>query len=276
MPTSLVSTGVQFPDSSIQTTAATAGNTTPIYRTKFLIAGTTYTVPADTKALYVFVTGAVGGTNNVTGAAGSGGGGYSETYYASPAASYSYALGAAGTTAGTDGGTTTFGAMSVTGSGGSRSGAPAQPLGGVGSGGTFNATGGKGGIVNVSFGGGGASASRAGNGFDGGPGNTTGTGGGGGGTSSAGLTNGVPGGAALVKAAGAITLPFTQNYEYFTGGENGGGSGVGGNGASSLESMNVFMPYVEFQSAGSGRGGTGTAPGKAGLPGFIWILEVLK
>lgn len=256
-----------------------------VYRTRVLTSGTTYTTPSDVEALYVFVFGATGGRSGVSG--GMGGPGYSETYYASPAASYTYSIGAAGTNTGTAGGTTTFGAMSVTGSAGVTT--TTGGTGGVGSGGTFNATGGSGGNGNgtTSGGGTGGAGSRAGNG--GNAGNAAGSvGGGGGGTGGNNASANLGGAAATSKAAGALTLPFVFLNEFFSAGSNNGGT-AGGNGASTLSTFDtnspgagVPTPTNVLTSANMGTVSivaslpttvVGSANGNAGR---IMVIEVLK
>lgn len=205
-------------------TWGSAGTSTNGYQFRALLAGTTYTVPSNVKSLYVFVYGSTGGYsgNNKPGV---GGPGYSEKYYATPGASYSYALGAGGTTSGTQGGTTTFDVMSVTGSAGV-TGGTSGGAGGVGSGGDYNATGGAGGTYSGTaggIGGAGGAASRAGNGGIGGNGSgaTAGAGGGTGGNNASGATGGQ---GATSKAVGALTLPINNTYEVFS-------AGFGANGA---------------------------------------------
>ena len=213
------------------------------YRIKTLLTGTTYTVASDVKSFYVFVVGSTGGQSN-NGGGGRGGKGYSEKYYATPSASYTYSLGAGGSTSGTSGGTTTFDTISITGSGGVTTGTGSS--GGVASGGTFNASGGSGGSngdnANAVFGGSGASGSRAGNGYSGGNG-TTGcpsSNGGGGGTGGAGSTGNVAGIAATTKAAGALTLPWSTGSEIFQ-------PGSGGSGASAISySTQITSGYVNL------------------------------
>jgi len=95
-----------------------------------LTSGTTYTVTAGAKAMFVEGVGGGGGGGGTTGitsvyggGAGGGGGGYAAVYIASPAASYSYAIGGGGSAgaaangAGGTGGNTTFGAILTAGGG---------------------------------------------------------------------------------------------------------------------------------------------------------------
>lgn len=261
-----------------------------IYRTKFITSGTTYTTPSDVSALYVFVTGATGGRTGAVANGGIGGAGYSETYYPTPAASYSYSIGAGGANTGGGGGTTTFGSMSVSGGSGVTSGTGSA--GGVGSGGTYNATGGTGGSGATGQPGGcGGYASRAGNGGNGGNAIASTQGGAGGGTGGNNATTTTPGVGATAKNASAITLPFGQTIEHFG---NGGGSysGGGGNGAFAGCWMDSCVPGVPdgayfgsssaYTYAVSGTvhaGPVQTQPQSAaitGTPGYITIIEVLK
>ena len=260
-----------------------------IYRTKFITSGTTYTTPSDVSALYVFVTGSTGGRTGVVTNGGMGGAGYSETYYPSPAASYTYSIGAGGANTGGAGGTTTFDVMSVSGGSGVTSGTGSA--GGVGSGGTYNAIGGTGGNgATAQPGGCGGFASRAGNGGNGGNAVASTTGGGGGGTGGNG--SGATGGAAATaKNASAIVLPFGQTVENFGSGGN-GYAGGGGNGAYAACWMNVTLPGIPtgthfssnplFAYTVSGMfhaGPVQTQPQSAALTGsagYITIIEVLK
>lgn len=240
------------------------------YRYRFLYSGTTYTKPSDVIALYVFVAGSTaGGPGTPAGSYLSnacGGGGYSEIYYASPASSYSYTIGAAGS--GTTGGSTTWGGV-ITVTGGTLT------TGGTASGGTFNANGGSaganGGYPSVPGGGGGGS--RAGNGGNGAGGNiyTTGGGGGTGGNNASGST---PGAAATTVAAGAITLPFGQIKQTFNAGRN----PEGASGSCNLDGANPGIP-LQIQGGNPGQGGQwnqcycNATPARAGYQGVILLVE---
>ena len=219
--------------------------TTTAYRIKLLLSGTTYTKPSDVKSLYAFVYGATGGTTNL---GGGGGQGYSETYYASPASSYSYTIGAAGVSSAA-GGTTTFGAMTVTSSAGVST--TTGSAGGAGSGGDFNATGGTGGNGSGLYSGGaGGAGSRAGNGGNGGNAGASLHGGGGGtggnaGTSSPTAT--AQGAAATAKAAGALTLPWATAGEFFDGG---GTNSIGAYAITGFVINTVSQTTRAFNSAG--------------------------
>ena len=150
MPTSLISTGVQFPDNSIQTTAAGASGGD--YVMNAYASPTTWSKPAGLKAVKVTVVGAGGNGGNspaATGAGGGGGGGSSIRYIDAPAIPGPVAV-----TAGA--GTNSFGAFcSATAGavGGATSANDASGgAGGAGSGGTFNMSGGggtSGYIVNI-------------------------------------------------------------------------------------------------------------------------------
>lgn len=272
--------GVTFPNSTVQAVAVVAQS---VYRLKLLLSGTTYTKPSDVKSLYAFVYGATGG---VTSNAGGGGPGYSETYYASPASSYSYAIGAAGVMATpTAGGTTSFGAMSVTSS--AAVSTNTGGLGGVGSGGDFNANGGAGGNTTSNTAGSGGAGSRAGNGGNGGTA-STGFGGGGGTGGNAGTnspTTQSQGAAATAKAAGALTLPWATAGEYFDGG-NGTTVGSGIVGAYAITGFitdTVSQISRAFASAGGATlfalgaqvGGTVNGLGIPPSKGLIILVEVL-
>lgn len=272
--------GVTFPNSTVQATAAQS------YRTRVLSTGTTYTVPSDVRALYVFVVGATGGRPaNTTAYGGRGGQGYSETYYATPAASYSYSIGAAGAITPTAGGTTTFGAMSVTGGGAVST--TAGGTGGIGSGGTFNATGGAGGTTSTGIGGSGGAGSRAGNGGTGGNGGAS-LGGGGGGTggNNASLATG---GSAGTLSGSAISLSAifpSGTTETFDAGATTATANAG-DGATNQSNFDALVAGAFFpldglanyasESAyrlpnGGNTSGTGALTGTAGV---ICIIEVL-
>jgi hypothetical protein len=250
------------------------------YKTRLLTSGTSYTVPTGVKSFYVFVHGATGGRDTSVGQGGVGGAGYSEKYYTSGftagSTTYTYAIGAGGTTSGTSGGTTSFGVVSVTGSVGQTS--TTGTSGGVGSGGDFNATGGTGGggsgnNGNARGGGGGGSGSRAGNGGTGSDysGFTAGAGGGSGGNNASGSTGGI---AATTKAAGALTLSSTLGtlIETFNAGSN-AGSLNGGSGANSSTTQDIIFIWQVSGSSGSGGSGTSTSGG-TGSDGKIVIIEL--
>ena len=191
-PASLGTTGqALISNGTANPTWGSAGTSTNGYNFKALVSGTTYTVPSNVKSFYVQVYGAVGG-NSASNHGGVGGPGYSEKYYATPGASYSYAIGAAGAN-----------------------------TGGAGSGGDYNSTGGSGGNYSGTsggFGGGGGAASRAGNGGNGsaGSGATNGSGGGTGGNNASGTTGGA---GASAKNASAIVMPWSDgSAEYFMSG----------------------------------------------------------
>lgn len=218
------------------------GTVTNGLRVKSFQSGTTYTVSSDVKSFYVFVFGAMGSCNAVP-RGGVGGSGYSEKYYASPAASYSFAIGAGSATNG-NGGTTTFGGViSVSGSGGI-TGAGGS-AGGAGSGGDYNATGGIGGSGNYNNGGPGGAGSRAGNGGNGGNG-ASGVLGGGGGTGGNNASGATAGGAATTKAAGAITLPWNPQIEFFDSGF--GGISASGKFLSEVSSINTTLWNISYVS----------------------------
>lgn len=237
-----------------------------------LPAGTTYTTPADVVELYAFVYGSVGSLTNGTDG-GAGGAGYSEIYYPSPAASYTYAIGAGGAAgAGAAGGTTSFGAATVTGSAGVST--TTGGAGGVGSGGDYNATGGAGGNGNGEPGGGGGAASRAGDGGIGGNADATdgGAGGGTGGNNATGT--GTAGAAATANDAGVITLPselFSSASLSFDEGSL-GNTNIGGTGA------HGGMHFAQVSPA-LGTIGTNSNPSAGtnitGDDGRIYVLEIV-
>jgi hypothetical protein len=247
-------------------------STTANFRTRNLTSGTTYTPTAAVKSFYAFVYGATGG-RNTGGNGGNGGAGYSETYYTSPSGSYTYAIGAAGTTSGTAGGTTTFGAMSVTGSAGVTSNTGSS--GGVGSGGTFNATGGAGGNGDGTRGGGGGGAgTRAG---VGGTGATqTGTTGGGGGGTGGNNASGGTGGAAATSASGSAldlsTTLGTLTQSWDSG--NTATSTPGRSGATGNQTQDIVFIWNAAGSAAA-NGGSNSATAIAGDSGRIMIIELL-
>ena len=119
----------------------------------------TYTTPTGCKAIFVQCwggggSGAAGNTTNSTRGAGAGAGAYSQKLIASPAATYTYAVGAgavgvvstAGGATGNTGGTSTFSGSSLSCSGGvgGGAGAAAGGAGGSSSGGDLNIPGGAG------------------------------------------------------------------------------------------------------------------------------------
>lgn len=291
MSVQLVSTGITFPDSTTQTTAATAGATTNSLRTRLYTTGTTYTVSSDVKSFYVLVYGATGGVNGAN-KGGVGGAGYSEKYYSGTlAASYTYAIGAAGASSGTSGGTTTFGGViSVTGSAGVTG--TTGGAGGAGSGGDYNATGGTGGNYSGTsggYGGGGGSAGRAGNGGNGsnGSGSTRGAGGGTGGNNASGSTSG---GAATSKNASALVLPGVLSETFYGGYADGGACPTSIFDEQSLTTtLNSFTTATQAVVVGGTwstttwayslqyiSGGLPGSAAQAGQQGFIFIIEVLK
>lgn len=275
-------------DSKGRITAASngvAGST--IVTARQLQSGTTYTAPSGLKALRVFVVGSTGAwqktASSIAALGGNGGNGYSEKYFASPAATYSYAVGAGGTGNGGAGGTTTFNSCSVTGASGVAQ-TTTGAAGGVGSGGDFNATGGTGGNAggtgNYSGGGGGAAGSRAGNGFNGATGVAGGGGGGGTGSAGSGTT---PGSAKTTLSATAISgwdvsAPFT-----FEAGSLGSTAGtsccgpatyMGGNGAGGSEFTGYDIRYPYSNNAPGGSGNYSNLLQRAnGSPGIIVVWE---
>lgn len=251
------------------------------YRLRVLGSGTTYTVPTDVKSFYAFVYGATGGSAANVGSVG--GCGYSEKYYASPSASYTFALGAAGASGGSAGGTTTFDVMSITSSGGTTT--TAGSSGGVGSGGDFNATGGSGGSYSTNAGGSGGAGSRAGNGGNGGNGGGNFGGGGGTGGNAGGAANNILGAYATVKSASALTLPWVNSTEYFDGGD--GSTTTGSAGASPYSGINANTIYslatslksnaanIVFIIGPNTNARNGLSAG-VGTAGGIYIVEILK
>lgn len=283
-----VKNGIKFPDNTIQTTASTGGSgSAKTYVTRRLTSGTTYTTPSGVVALYVFVSGAIGGQSSRNNPGGRGGPGYSELYISSPAASYTYAIGAGGSSSGTAGGTTTWGGViSVTGSSGVTG--SAGSAGGAGSGGNYNSTGGSGGASasSNSGGGGGGAGSRAGNGGNGAGTTSTPAGGGSGGNNASGGTAGI---AATAKAAGASTLSdFLIFQESFNAGSTATSYAqvgaccvttnynVGGSGAPNNFNFNGAVPGVGNSVTLSGILGNGGVGGSAavGNSGVIVVVEV--
>ena len=225
------------------------------YRAFELNGSGTYAPSSDATAFSVFVIGATGVKGVYSTPAyggGCGGAGYSEKHYASPASSYSYAVGAGGSSAGT---TTFGGVISVTKSG--NGSGPSGGSGGAGSGGDFNATGGTGGNGNSSNqGGNGGAGSRAGNGGNG----HTPAGGGTGGNHASWST---PGAAATSEATGVISIPteivpaaritFSPGY-------------ASGDGAGARITQGIKFPYSDLLP---------NAGGAASSDGRIIILEYL-
>jgi hypothetical protein len=274
MAMTLRNTDILWNDGSTQNKAAY------FYRARLINSTRTYTKPSDVSSLYVLVWGATGGITTAGG--GVGGPGYGELFIASPAASYTATIGAAGSTSGTAGGTTSFSTLSVTGSGGVTT--STGSAGGVSSGGGFNTSGGAGGNGGAGSGGGGGGAgTRAGNGFAGAAGNVSG-GGGGGGTGGAGQlatggVGGVGGIAATTPAAGALAIPIGVLVTTFSPGLNSASqSAIGGDGASNsitFDSTNFGMPRSwPIELAGSSRGGNGGAA--VGSRGVIQLIELCR
>lgn len=250
---------------------SSAGSSQQI-RTRTLLGSGTYTPAADVSEFYVFVTGATGGISSTYSyPGGPGGPGYAEKKYTQPFGSYSYAVGAGGAP-GTDGGTTTFDTITVTGSGGVTT--TAGGAGGVASGGDFNANGGNGGnntggATNKPGGPGGA-GSRAGDGGVGGI--SWGNAGGGGGTGGNNASHDVGGAAATARLANAITLPSALNvrYEVYSAGADANGS-IAGAGASSETLLDVVAPVDSIY----GNRAAAVSKGDSGSDGVIFIIEVL-
>jgi hypothetical protein len=294
--------GVRFPDGTTQTTAVTSS--LKAVRIRTITASATYTVPSGVTALAFFVSGATGGQASASvGKGGVGGAGYSEKYISSPSASYVITIGAAGSTAGGAGGTTTVDTISITGSGGVTNATGSS--GGVASGGTFNANGGTGGTgaggasSSNAGGGGGAGGSRAGNGFNGGnAGTTVGGGGGGGGTGGAGGNGvngtggagGAAGAAATTTSASAITqnpywVPASGAADFTAGVAGAAGEpttpygGSGGRGATNVTaSSSVVVAGLYNMPLLCGFGGYGGDPvqfgaTRAGTSGAVQIWE---
>ena len=223
------------------------------YRAFELNGSGTYNPSSDATAFSVFVIGATGtqgGYSDPDYGGGCGGAGYSEKHYSSPASSYSYAVGAGGSSAGT---TTFGGVISVTGSG---NGSSSGGSGGVGSGGDFNATGGTGGNGNtVATGGNGGAGSRAGDG-----GNGSLAGGGTGGNNASGST---PGAAATSETTGVISIPTeivpAARITFSPGSASGDGAGA-------RITQGIKFPYSDLLP---------NAGGAASSDGRIIILEYL-
>jgi hypothetical protein len=243
------------------------------FRTRQLTAGTTYTPQSKVKSFYVFVYGSTGGRGGSSvQAGGMGGPGYSEKYYTSPSGSYTYAIGAGGTTAGTTGGTTSFDVVSVPGTIGLNSTSTTGKAGAAGSGGDFNATGGTGGNGNAGAGGGGGgAATRAGNGGNGGNAVTTVLAGGGGGTGGNNASGATGGAAATVKAAGALNLSTTlstMNESWSAGNTASANTGARGANASSTQDITYIW------TSGNNSSLTGSSATATGEDGSIVIIEL--
>jgi hypothetical protein len=293
---------ITFPDAS--GTVALGSEVLKAVRIRTITASATYTVPSGVTALAFFVSGATGGSASASvGKGGVGGAGYSEKYISSPSASYVITIGAAGSTAGGAGGTTTVDTISITGSGGVTNATGSS--GGVASGGTFNANGGTGGTgaggasSSNAGGGGGAGGSRAGNGFNGGnAGTTVGGGGGGGGTGGAGGNGvngtggagGAAGAAATTTSASAITqnpywVPASGAADFTAGVAGAAGEpttpygGSGGRGATNVTaSSSVVVAGLYNMPLLCGFGGYGGDPvqfgaTRAGTSGAVQIWE---
>lgn len=246
-----------------------------------ITSGTTYTPAANVGMFMVMVRGATGGRASFAGGGGCGGSGYSEKLYRSPSGSYTYAIGAAGTSSGTDGGTTSFDVISITGSGGSTT--AAGGAGGVATGGDFNANGGAGGAGIASTaagGGGGGGGGRSGVGGTGAAA-TSGVGGGGGGTggnNASGATAGVAG----TLSGSAVPIPYYSDFsgEVFFAGVDGSAAN-GGNGAQGYTTLNRIDSFSNTSvnltiAASIGLAGRGVGSASAGYAGQIIILEFLK
>ena len=155
--TSIGAPGVTFPDATVQASAGATG--VPVL-TRY-ISPSSYTKPALLKAIKVTVVGGGGaGAVSVAGASGGGGGGISTKNYPAsslPASAIPFTAGAAVTSSGATGNSSSFGVapltvITATGGGGGTSTLPGPVTmlanggdGGVGSSGDVNGTGGKGG-----------------------------------------------------------------------------------------------------------------------------------
>lgn len=265
---------ITFNDATTQNTAAY------FYRTRTISASRTYTVPSDVRALYFLVSGATGGESNVGASGGVGGAGYSEQFIASPAASYVVTIGAAGSTAGTAGGTTTVASISISGSGGVTT--TTGSAGGTASGGGYNASGGTGGSTN---GGGGGPGTRAGNGFAGGNGTATAGGGGGGtggiGGNASGGINGTGGIAATTVSGSALAIPTGAQVTTFQPGVSGDNtcSVLGGSGAVATTFFDATNPGISISYpavTSFARGGSQNGLAFAGTAGVVTVIEVCR
>jgi hypothetical protein len=251
--------------------SALTGISSGAFNVHLLLSGTTFTPKSTSTKMYVQVYGAQGGVS-ATYAGGAGGSGFSEKYYTSLAASYSYSVGAGGA-AGTTGGTTTFDTISIPSSAGVTS--TTASSGGVGSGGDFNATGGSGGNGlnsggTVRNGGNGGDATRAGNGGNGAAGSAS-IAGGGGGTGGNNASLGTGGSAATSADASALDLATILDIpgytESFTAG-GGAGANQGGSGAvARLITSELFLLSY------AGRINSGNNGGRDGKDAFIIVVE---
>jgi hypothetical protein len=215
MPTSLTSTGVQFPDNTVQTTAASgsAGVQTKGYFTRILVSGVTYTPSSSVNRFWVFVFGSssYGHTQSV---GAPGGSGYAEKLYSSPSGSYSYSIGARAYRASS--GSTIFDTITVTGAQYRTDTNGGNP--GFATGGDFNARGGYGGSTSATaYAGIGGPGTRAGIGGNGG--NSIGsTGAGAGGTGGNNASGSTGGAAAIFTSGSALSLPWNPIEYYAAGG----------------------------------------------------------
>lgn len=155
MGTSLINTGVQFPDATVQTTAAVSSSYTGGIGQVFTSSGT-FTVPAGVTVVKVTVVGGGGAGGapitsgiNAVASGGGGGGGAAIKYITGliPGSTINVTVGAGGS--GGNGGTSSFGAYcSATGGSigtqGSSTATYTSVAGGVGSGGDVNIMGGRG------------------------------------------------------------------------------------------------------------------------------------
>lgn len=275
MAVTIKGSNVVFSDSSVQTVASF------FFRTRTFSTSRTYTVPSDVRSIYVFAWGATGGQNTAAAKGGVGGAGYAELFIASPAASYTVTIGAAGSTSGTAGGTTSFGAISITGSGGVTGGSGSA--GGVATGGGFNANGGAGGTSSASGvgAGGGGSGSRAGNGYAGAANSNPFAAVAGGGTGGAASGN-TPGIAATSASGSALVLPFGALAISFYPGAAGNtdscaGNSYGGTGATGQFIFDATNPGIStFLGPGVGAYGGQPYTAYAGASGLIQVVEICK
>lgn len=223
----------------------------------------TYTPDATVSAFLACVGGATGGSSASSGA---GGGGYAEKFYASPAGSYTVTLGAAGSTGGNVGGTTTFGGTVTVNS-------SDDPTAGIASGGDWNVSGGTGGTTSTGRGGGAGGAGRAGIGGNGanGTGSQAGAGGGTGGNNASGATGGA---AATTQDASAYNLSalFTS-FTFEAGASVATGQTVAaGRGASGHQSITKIDGSTDTLYAG-GYGNLSSNSGGPGEAGKCSIIE---